>query len=181
MRASTSAWPSGESLGRSAACGGTLLVGSERRPPKSAAATFARSFDGAAGAAIAPGATAATAEARAARRANSRREMPPGLAELSLGVSSIRSPFVSYGEVRNCLRLVPRRLLKVESSVNISEEMVEAKKQGARWVVAQMERVSEVHPRVDRKSKCNGMNGVTGKWRAHFPQRGKQCDTVPRT
>src|SRR5713101_8370519 len=169
MRASTSACPSGESLGMSAACGGTLLVGSERRPPKSAAATFARSFDDAAGAAIAPGATAATAEARAARRANSRREMPPGLAELSLGVSSIRSPFVSYGEVRNRLRLVPRRLLKVESSVNISEEMVEAKKQGARWVVAQMERVSEVDPRVDRKSKCNGMNGVKEEMEETLP------------
>src|SRR6267143_2176733 len=88
MRASTSAWPSGESLGRSAACGGTLLVGSERRPPKSAAATFARSFAGAAGAAIAPGATAATAEARAARRANSRREIPFG-ADSSLGSSLI--------------------------------------------------------------------------------------------
>src|SRR5258707_10236595 len=128
MRASTWEWPSGESLGMSAACGGRWLVGWERRPPKSAAATFARSFDDAAGAAIAPGATAATAEARAARRANSRREMPPGLAELSLGVSSIRSPFVSYGEVRNCLRLVPRRLLKAGLRVNISRGRMRAKR-----------------------------------------------------
>src|SRR5712664_2144519 len=128
MRASTSAWPSGESLGKSEACCGALLAGSERHPPKSAAATVACSFDDAAGAAIAPGATAATAEARAARRANSRREMPPGLAELSLGVSSIRSPFVFYGEVRNRLRLVPRRLLKAGLRVNISRGRMRAKR-----------------------------------------------------
>src|SRR5260370_452368 len=47
--------------------------------------------------------------------------------------------------------------------------MVEAKKQGARWVVAQMERVSELHPRVDRKSKCNGMNGVKEEMEETLP------------
>src|SRR6266849_8968464 len=109
MRASTSAWPSGESLGRSAACVGALLVGCERRPPKSTAATFARSFDGAAGVAIAAaGATVATAEAKAARRANSRREIRLDLAELGLGVSSIRiSGLCRCGEARTRLSRQP--------------------------------------------------------------------------
>src|SRR5260370_41265814 len=78
-RASTSAWLSGESFGRSAGCcsGPSLLGGSERRPLKSAPARFAASVDSAADVdTAAAGATAATAEARAARRANSRREMP---------------------------------------------------------------------------------------------------------
>src|SRR5258706_15764232 len=92
MRASASAWLSGESLGRSAGCCGSAIVllgGAERLPPKSAAAT--RSFNGASVvASAAAGATVATAEARAARRANSRRVIPPVLALLALGVSSIK-------------------------------------------------------------------------------------------
>src|SRR5712671_2230448 len=78
-RASTSAWLSGESLGRSVGCcsGASLLDGSERRPRRSAAARFACSSGGAAGVDTAAAeATAATAEAKAARRVNSRREMP---------------------------------------------------------------------------------------------------------
>src|SRR6266853_3770140 len=78
-RASTSAWLSGESFGRSAGCcsGASLLDGSERRTRRSAAATFAASLDSAEDVdTAAAGATAATAEASAARRANSRREMP---------------------------------------------------------------------------------------------------------
>src|SRR5258708_10159545 len=86
MRASTSAWLSGESLGKPAGCcgGGTAasLDVAERRPRRSAAATCACSVDGAGGvASAAAGATEATAEASAARRANSRREMPPALLE----------------------------------------------------------------------------------------------------
>src|SRR5882672_5744327 len=92
-RASTSAWLSGESLGRSVGCcsakGTTLLDGSEKRPPRSAAATVACSFSGEDGDVSAlAGATAATAEATAARRANSRREMPLG-ADGFLGSSLI--------------------------------------------------------------------------------------------
>src|ERR1700751_27101 len=91
MRASTSAWPSGESLGRSVACWGVLLAASERRPRKSAVATLGCALDAASGVAIvAAGATVATAAARAARRANSRREIRPVLAGLGLVVSAIR-------------------------------------------------------------------------------------------
>src|SRR5712664_3101431 len=115
MRASTSAWPSGESLGKSAACGGW--------------AGGAAGMAWAAGVASAvTGATDAAAEAMAARRANSRREIRLGLVELGLEVSSIRSPFVSYGEVRNCLQLVPRRLLKAGLRVNISRGRMRAKR-----------------------------------------------------
>src|SRR5882762_732785 len=89
MRASTSAWPSGESLGKSEACCGALLAGSEKGPPRSAAAKIACLSSGASGVVIAPdGASVATADARAARRANSRREMPFG-ADSSLGSSLI--------------------------------------------------------------------------------------------
>src|ERR1700730_2662021 len=97
MRASTSAWLSGESLGMSAACGmPASLFDVERRPPRSAATTGACSFDRASLVArAAAGATVATAEARAARRANSRRGMPAGLAGLGLEVSSIRSSLIS--------------------------------------------------------------------------------------
>src|SRR5258707_7532926 len=78
MRASTSAWPSGESLGMSAACGGW--------------AGGAAGMAWAAGVASAvTGATDAAAEAMAARRANSRREIRLGLVELGLEVSSIKS------------------------------------------------------------------------------------------
>src|SRR5712671_6637358 len=90
-RASTSAWLSGESLGRSVGCcsGASLLDGAEGRPRRSAAARFACSSSGAAGVDTAAAeATAATAEAKAARRANSRREMPLG-ADGSLGSSLI--------------------------------------------------------------------------------------------
>src|SRR6195256_762120 len=90
-RASTSAWLSGESLGRSVGCCSveSLLDGSEKRPPRSAAATVEFSFSGEDGDVSAlAGATAATAEATAARRANSRREMPLG-ADGSLGSSLI--------------------------------------------------------------------------------------------
>src|SRR5713101_2351333 len=93
MRASTSAWLSGESFGRAAGCCGStaLLGGVERRPPRSAAATGAGSFDGAAGVvSAAAGATEAIAEASAARRANSRREMPATLDVVGLEVSSIK-------------------------------------------------------------------------------------------
>src|SRR6266436_2683354 len=75
-RASTSAWPSGESLGMSPACGGW--------------AGGAAGMAWAAGMASAvAGAMDAAAEAMAARRANSRREIRPDLAEPGLGVSSI--------------------------------------------------------------------------------------------
>src|SRR5258708_36525639 len=72
MRASTSAWLSGESLGKPAGCcgGGTAasLDVAERRPRRSAAATGACSVDGAGGgASAAAGATEATAEARDGR------------------------------------------------------------------------------------------------------------------
>src|SRR6267378_2710233 len=103
-RASTSAWLSGESLGRSVGCcsaeGTTLLDGSERRPPRSAAATVAASLDSAADVdTAAAGATAATAEARAARRANSRREMPLG-ADGFLGSSLIIDRYGLFFMVR---------------------------------------------------------------------------------
>src|SRR5260221_11733133 len=66
------------------------LDGAERRPRKSAAAIFACSFSGAAGVDIAAeGATAATAEARAVRRANSRRGNRFVLAPLGFEGSSI--------------------------------------------------------------------------------------------
>src|SRR5260221_8900229 len=67
------------------------LDGAERRPRKSAAAIFACSFSGAAGVDIAAeGATAATAEARAVRRANSRRGIRFVLGPLGFEGSSIR-------------------------------------------------------------------------------------------
>src|SRR5712692_9446630 len=95
IRASTSAWLSGESLGKPAGCcgGGTAASPdvAERRPRRSAAATCACSVDGAGGvASAAAGATEAIAEASAARRANSRREMLPDLVELGLEVWSIK-------------------------------------------------------------------------------------------
>src|ERR1700674_5479549 len=110
MRASISAWLSGESLGRSAACGGV-------------AGGAAGGMAWAAGvASAAAGATDATAEAMAARRANSRREIRPTLAELGLEVSSIKN-----------LRLRPRagrrRLLKARLRVNSASRGVEAKRQ----------------------------------------------------
>ena len=82
----------------------------------------------------AAGATAATAEAKAARRANSRREMPPGLAGLSLEFSSIKisvcpSLFVS-GAAGSRLWLAERRLLKAGVSVNNMGRSVKAKRQG---------------------------------------------------
>src|SRR6266849_1614041 len=80
MRASTSAWLSGESLGMSAGCCSAAGEG--------AAAGEARA---------APGATDAMAEAMAARRANSRREMPQGLAVLGLEVSSIKISVCVHG------------------------------------------------------------------------------------
>src|SRR5882762_1931249 len=102
MRDSASAWLSGESLGMSAGCcagRATVLDGSEKRPRKGAAsATFACSFDGVAGVArAAAGATEATAEARAARFANSRRLIGLALSLLSLGASSIKVSVVLTG------------------------------------------------------------------------------------
>src|ERR1700676_2694423 len=96
MRASTSAWLSGESFGRFVGCCGSgldrLLEGEERRPRKSGAATVAGALDRASVVASATaGATVATAEAMAARRANSRREMPPDLVVPGLDVSAIRT------------------------------------------------------------------------------------------
>jgi len=41
---------------------------------------------------------------------------------------------VSSDDAKSCVWLVGRRLLKAGSSVNISEEMVEAKKQGGKLV-----------------------------------------------
>lgn len=89
----------------SAGCCGCAIAspdGAERRPPWSAAAALrgsgragAWSFDRASVvASAAAGATVATAEASAARRANSRREMLGALAGLGLDASSIKSPFV---------------------------------------------------------------------------------------
>src|SRR5260370_31107356 len=77
----------GESVGGWS--GGSVLDGWKRRPPRSVAATVACSFSGEDGDVSAlAGATAATAEATAARRANSRREMPLE-ADGSLGSSLI--------------------------------------------------------------------------------------------
>src|SRR6266478_2609945 len=88
-RASTSAWPSGESLGMSPACGGW--------------AGGAAGMAWAAGMASAvAGAMDAAAEAMAARRANSRREIRPGLPEPGLRVSSIK---ISVCVVRRSKRL----------------------------------------------------------------------------
>src|SRR5260370_41414429 len=96
MRASTSAWLSGESLGKPAGCcgGGTAasLDVAERRPRRSAAATCACSVDGAGGvASAAAGATEAIAEASAARRANSGREMLARLVGLGFEVLAIKN------------------------------------------------------------------------------------------
>src|SRR5258705_13143064 len=78
---SPSAWFWGESLGKSVGCcsaeGTTLVDGSEKRPPRSVAATVACSFSGEDGdVSELAGATADTAEATAARRANLRRKIP---------------------------------------------------------------------------------------------------------
>src|SRR5258705_9382816 len=91
---SPSAWFWGESLGKSVGCcsaeGTTLVDGSEKRPPRSVAATVACSFSGEDGDVSAlAGATAATAEATAARRADSGPEKPLG-ADGYLG-SSLKS------------------------------------------------------------------------------------------
>src|SRR5258708_12904800 len=80
------------------------LDGAERRPRKSAAAIFACSFSGAAGVDIAAeGATAATAEARAVRRANSRRGIRFVLAPVGFEVFSIRTSVRLRGRSRLCL------------------------------------------------------------------------------
>src|SRR5260370_2573538 len=100
MRASTWAWPSGESLGKCEAGCRALLAGSEKGPPRSAAATVACSFDDAAGAAIAPGATAATAEARAARRANSRGGASPGVVVVWVWVFALKTSVLSSRAIR---------------------------------------------------------------------------------
>jgi len=80
------------------------------------------------------GATEATAEAMAARRANSRRVIRSVLALLGVGVSSIkRSRLCSVCEVTHLLR-TGRRLLKGGESVNSAEGQVKAKEQGGRVI-----------------------------------------------
>src|ERR1700738_3049440 len=135
MRASTSARLSGESLGMSAGCCGcglaVSLEGAERRPPRSAAATSAWSFDRASVvASAAAGATVATAEASAARRANSRREMLGALAGLGLDVSSIKSPFVPRKDVP-----AAGREEATESRVERQQRGREGEGKEARWAI----------------------------------------------
>src|ERR1700730_2873691 len=134
MRASASAWLSGESLGVSAgccSCARVLLDGSKKRPPRSAAATGACSFGCGAGVVSAvAGAREATAEAIAARRANSRREIATALSGPGLDVWSIKSPAAPSARFGTCARQVEGRLLKGALSVNSAEGWVQAKKQG---------------------------------------------------
>src|SRR5258707_9657254 len=103
------------------------LDGAERRPRKSAAAIFACSFSGAAGVDIAAeGATAATAEARAVRRANSRRVIRFVLAPLGLEGLSIR---VSVCLAERSLVCLAGRLLNGRVSGNPAERGGGEKKQ----------------------------------------------------
>src|ERR1700730_13136783 len=134
MRASTSARLSGESLGMSAGCCGCAIAspdGAERRPPRSAAAAGAWSFDRAlVVASAAAGATVATAEASAARRANSRREMLGAWAGLGSDVSSIKSPFVPRKDVP-----VAGREEATESRVERQQRVREGDGKEARWEI----------------------------------------------
>lgn len=82
------------------------------------------------------GATEATAEAMAARRANSRREIRAVFALLALGVSSIKGSRLNLiGEETRLVR-AERRLLKGGWSVNSTEGQVKAKEQGGKVIGA---------------------------------------------
>src|SRR5258708_2981746 len=108
------------------------LDGAERRPRKSAAAIFACSFSGAAGVDIAAeGATAATAEARAVRRANSRRGIRFVLGPLGFEGSSLR---VSLRPPRRSWVCPAGGALKGRGSGNRAERGGGEKREGSLWM-----------------------------------------------